>query len=473
MKIIFVVAVFLFVNGLIEAQSIMWQKTYGDSGEDEGFSVIQTFDGGYIMSGMNQFSQTTVIKTNQFGEIIWNKSYEGNVYDNIIQTKDSNFILVGFAQGINGIYSDGYIIKINQEGDLIWWKKYGGNYSDYFHDALVTYDDKFIIVGTYTSENFSDVRNMYLLKADSAGNEIWNRIYDSTGSGFNIDEIQGKGYLLSGTTEIYVDYNGNSKYSGRALGINGLNALNNHGFIYFDNKDTNGINAIRIIRTDSMFNELSRSWIYKPDRLLFGKKIIKDVNSYIIGGENISFQGDEDAYIVKIDTAGIVVWDSNIPSRFKYNESINSIYKCSDSGFIAIGFSSPFSGNTDFLAIKTDKYGNTIPVSIENISTVKTDDFNLFQNYPNPFNPVTHFEFGIPASQGESDLGFVSLKVYDILGKEVAVLVNKKLSPGRYKAEFNGHNFASGVYFYRLVVSHSNPLESESFMQTKRMVLLK
>ena len=86
-------------------------------------------------------------------------------------------------------------------------------------------------------------------------------------------------------------------------------------------------------------------------------------------------------------------------------------------------------------------------------------DFRLEQNYPNPFNPVTNLEFGI------SELGFVSLKVYDLLGKEVSVLVNEKLSPGIYKSTFNGSNFASGVYFYKL--------ETDNFVQTKRMVLLK
>ena len=95
-----------------------------------------------------------------------------------------------------------------------------------------------------------------------------------------------------------------------------------------------------------------------------------------------------------------------------------------------------------------DFSGNSIP-----------GKFYLSQNYPNPFNPVTNLEFGI------SDLGFVSLKVYDLLGKEVVTLVNEKLSPGNYKIEFDGSNLTSGVYFYRLV--------TDGFEETKRMILLK
>ena len=86
-------------------------------------------------------------------------------------------------------------------------------------------------------------------------------------------------------------------------------------------------------------------------------------------------------------------------------------------------------------------------------------DYKLNQNYPNPFNPVTNMEFGISKS------GFVTLKVYDMLGKEVATLVNENLSPGKYTVNFNGSNFASGVYFYRM--------ESGEFRDIKRMVLIK
>ena len=114
---------------------------------------------------------------------------------------------------------------------------------------------------------------------------------------------------------------------------------------------------------------------------------------------------------------------------------------------------------TDSIATRLD---HQMRRSVTNITTLENSlpqKSGLYNNYPNPFNPVTHLEFGI------SDLGFVSLKVYDILGKEVAVLVNQKLLPGRYKVKFNGSYFASGVYLYKL--------ESGNFSETKRMMLLK
>jgi hypothetical protein len=98
-------------------------------------------------------------------------------------------------------------------------------------------------------------------------------------------------------------------------------------------------------------------------------------------------------------------------------------------------------------------------ISVKIISTEIPYEFDLEQNYPNPFNPVTNLEFGI------SELGFVSLKVYDLLGKEVVTLVNEKLSPGEYKVEFDGSGLTSGVYFYRLTAGE--------FTETKRMMLVK
>ena len=98
-------------------------------------------------------------------------------------------------------------------------------------------------------------------------------------------------------------------------------------------------------------------------------------------------------------------------------------------------------------------------VNIIQTSSSIPENFLLYQNYPNPFNPVTHLEFRI------SKLGFVSLKVYDILGKEVKTLVNEVKPVGIYKVLFDGSNLPSGVYFYKI--------EAGDFLSIKKMMLLK
>ncbi len=86
-------------------------------------------------------------------------------------------------------------------------------------------------------------------------------------------------------------------------------------------------------------------------------------------------------------------------------------------------------------------------------------EYGLTQNYPNPFNPTTTINYQIPKD------GFVTLKIYDVLGKEVATLVNENKSTGRYNVEFNAGNLASGVYLYQVMVN--------DFVSTKKLVLLK
>jgi hypothetical protein len=115
------------------------------------------------------------------------------------------------------------------------------------------------------------------------------------------------------------------------------------------------------------------------------------------------------------------------------------------------------------------------------------EDFVLYQNYPNPFNPITKIKFKIPTSplnpspyQGEGNRErFVTLKVYDILGNEIATLVNEERTAGTYEVEFNAishsgevRNLPSGVYFYRLNVHPSN-VQAEGYEETRKMLLLK
>ncbi len=98
-------------------------------------------------------------------------------------------------------------------------------------------------------------------------------------------------------------------------------------------------------------------------------------------------------------------------------------------------------------------------VSVQNISSVLSDKYKLSQNFPNPFNPTTKINFELPKSS------FVTLKVYNSLGKEVAELVNEKLSAGVYQTTFDASAFSSGIYFYKI--------QTDEFVQTKKMMLVK
>jgi len=104
-------------------------------------------------------------------------------------------------------------------------------------------------------------------------------------------------------------------------------------------------------------------------------------------------------------------------------------------------------------------------VSVENNNFIQaTDAFRLKQNYPNPFNPITKIKFEIP-SQAQNENLLVTLKVYDVLGNEIATLVNEEKPSGTYEVDFDGSKLPSGIYFYRLKAGLS--------AETKKMILLK
>jgi hypothetical protein len=100
----------------------------------------------------------------------------------------------------------------------------------------------------------------------------------------------------------------------------------------------------------------------------------------------------------------------------------------------------------------------TAPIGIKQISSI-VKEFNLSQNYPNPFNPVTKINFSIPSGE------HVSLRVYDILGREVKVLVNENLSLGEYEVDFDASGLSSGMYYYSL--------RAGEHVSVKKMVLVK
>jgi hypothetical protein len=106
-------------------------------------------------------------------------------------------------------------------------------------------------------------------------------------------------------------------------------------------------------------------------------------------------------------------------------------------------------------------------IGLQNITSAVPREFLLEQNYPNPFNPVTVIKFSLPLD------GYAELKVYDILGRETAMLVNDYLKKGEYRYVYDASVLSSGIYFYTLSVTGTSDLISTGFMQTRKMVLIK
>jgi len=151
--------------------------------------------------------------------------------------------------------------------------------------------------------------------------------------------------------------------------------------------------------------------------------------------------------IIEATTNGGISW--NTQTNPKLGTTFNSIYFTDSLTGWVVGDSG--------IILKTTTGGILTNFSI--ISTEIPDKFSLSQNYPNPFNPSTVINFSIPKS------GLVKLKVYDITGREVAVLVNEIKAAGNYRYDYNSINMNSGIYFYKL--------ESDGFTDIKKMAFIK
>lgn len=142
-------------------------------------------------------------------------------------------------------------------------------------------------------------------------------------------------------------------------------------------------------------------------------------------------------------------------------------------GLFSYGSGDLYSYGSNLIGCKIDgvEYGGISVVNIEKQTEKVPPEFFLYQNYPNPFNPSTKIKFTIPSTEnpllGGARGGLVTLKVYDVLGNEVATLVNENKPAGSYETEFRIENgeLASGIYFYQLVVG--------DFLQTKKMMFLR
>lgn len=153
------------------------------------------------------------------------------------------------------------------------------------------------------------------------------------------------------------------------------------------------------------------------------------------------------------DIAGMKKFSSHIPFwSFSAHKPKIIELENADNAIVWVGYDSFFNK-----AVYWNRY--SMPTAVNELGTMNNKDFSLMQNYPNPFNPNTKITFDM---KKESK---VSLKVYDALGREIAVLINEIKPAGHHTVNFDGKDFTSGVYFYKLNI--------DGFVQTKKMILLK
>jgi len=192
--------------------NVTWQKTYGGSGNEYGYSIQQTPDGGYIVAwGTASFGaglrDAWVLKLDSNGNVTWQKAYGGSGYDfagSIQQTADGGYIVEGYADSFGAGSYDAWVLKLDSNGNVTWQKTYGGSGSEVANSIQQTADGGYIVVGQTDSFGAGSY-DAWVLKLDSNGNVTWQKTYGGSGSedAHSIKQPADGGYMVAGATDSF------------------------------------------------------------------------------------------------------------------------------------------------------------------------------------------------------------------------------------------------------------------------------
>ena len=355
-----------------------FQKMVGTDSGDEVYTVLQTNDEGYIVAGVTSQSHANrkayLVKFDRWGNHQWEKAIgEGGdaTCRSIYSTTDGGFIIGGYYS-FEGTYQA--LLKIDANGNQQWANTYGKKSgSSYGYSAQQTADGGYIICGTTTSSGGGDV---FIVKTDSAGNMLWEKMYGGEGFdvGFSIRQTTDSGYIVAGQTTSFGHSDGDTyllkiKPDGTEEWTKTFGGANidqatcvrqtaDGGFILTGDIG-NKTEDIFLIKTDAKGKKIWEKNFGGTDED-HGRSVEQTADSgYIIGGFTRSFRNkinDRDFYLIKTDGTGTEQWYKTFGGT-----GDDYGYSCkptTDGGYIFAGFSDSNRYLNDVMIVKTDANGN-------------------------------------------------------------------------------------------------------------------
>ncbi len=513
--------IFLSLSSIYSQLQLEWERRYNNpiNGEDDAFSIDIDNSGNSFVTGRsyngNNYDITTV-KYDNSGNLIWSKNFNGitNLDDypvKIMVDFQNNIIVGGRVSVTGGTYA--VLLKYSASGSLIWSKMFGGvqgtasslgSYDlDYagniymWNSGIEANRACFVMIkcsqngDTMWTKKIVDTLNaganpvkiltdsignsyavgnnsrfLYLVKVSSAGELIWkSRRVNTTANDF----------CLSRSGEIYV--------TGYVYRTNGYEfstmKFNTSGFFVWEtlyNTDSEQAYSVVASENDIIFvtgrsfysgniitlkydSSGAQQWVRTIIGSFYGTPIVSlksSLNSLLVLGSKYINPARRVIVLTKYEESGAVTFSYDYSSGSNMEDVAYDMKLGNGDEIYITGKSMASITHFDFLTLKFSQ-----PIGIEPISSEIPSEFSLSQNYPNPFNPATKIKFAIPPGYASQ----TSLSVYDILGRQVAVLVNQQLRPGSYEVDWDASAYPSGVYLYTV--------SSVSFNETKKMVLLK
>ncbi|MDK9699424.1 MAG: carboxypeptidase regulatory-like domain-containing protein [bacterium] len=318
----------LWLTKLSETGSTVWQRILGGQGLDRGSQAIQCWGGGYAVVGSTASyghggSDVWLVRYDENGDTLWTKTYGGTGEDNgwsIIQSRSSGFVMVGRTYSY-GNDAQIYVIKTDLSGNQQWARTFGGANYDVGFSIFETSDGGFAIGGT--KYDAMGAGAFLLMKLNSSGNWQWERVYGTPNVGYC--------YSLKQTTD-------------------------NDFIMTGEGYNSAGLKKLWIIRTDAQGNQ---RWLrqYGGNSPDYGNGIVQTVDGGIVttGTTESSGNGGQDLWIFKTDANGDSLWSRSYGTIT--NDRGIGITKTLDNGIAIIGTS----GTNDIWVLKTDVNGNYVP----------------------------------------------------------------------------------------------------------------
>ncbi len=318
----------------------LWWKTYGWASMEYGDDFVQTAEGGFIIAGSTDYcgagsSDVWLIKTNSTGFEEWNRTYGGKDIDfglAVLQTAEEGYIIAGMTQSYGAGKQDLWLIRTDSSGNEIWNSTFGGAGDETGFEILQTSDDGYIIVGETNSYGAGGF-DVWLLKTDSLGVEIWNRTFggSKTEIGSSLQRTHDGGYIILGETETY--------------GAGGRD-------FWLVNTNSTGIEQWNRTYGGSDYDN--------------GKSVRQTSDDgYILIGNTLSFgpKGDEkmglpteNIWVVKTDSAGNMQWNRTYGNV--YNDFGEAVLQLADGGYIIAGSSGFYMAEKfDIVLLKVNSQG--------------------------------------------------------------------------------------------------------------------
>jgi Secretion system C-terminal sorting domain len=433
--------------------NIVWQKTYGGFEEDNPNRIIETTDGGYLITGtslspisgdntcgpsynplIGPEQYTWLLKLNSFGNIVWQKAIISVVIFDVLQTVDGGYVASGtkFTNPPGWGTEDYHIVKLDLNGNTVWERTLAGDNSDYYSKLILANDGGFIIGGHSMSQISLDKTeglvgpnaignygsDIWILKIDAFGQIVWQK--DIGGS-----EYEGLYNIKKNVDNTYtLICNSNSPVSGDKT-VPLINA-NDFWIVNIDNLGN-------IISQNAFGFDFSNNHVTSIEK--------DDGGNFLICGFKNWLTTNSEIFVEKLNPFGGIMWQKQINAN--NTEESGSISKTNDGGYI-LGCSSdsPISGD------KTDNSRDNsmdywlVKLTPENLSTTNLTKATT-NIYPNPTNGTININFGQVLDQA-------TLKLTNLLGQVVSSKTVNNIESTTYEL-----NEPNGIFFLEIESQNS------------------